>query len=431
MESSLVSLSPPELRRLAALERHLAGDLDQAQVSLQLGLSVRQVKRLLRRYRSSGPAGLVSARRGRSNRSIDPEKIEQALEIIRHNYPDFGPTFAAEKLAERHGLNFDHETLRRAMIRAGLWGAAKRKGRVQHLPRERRACFGELVQLDASIHRWFEKRGPRTALHVAIDDATSTLLGLHLDHEECARGYFALLAVYLRQYGRPQAFYTDRHGIFKPVNQSFNGEKRTQFGQAMDDLDIELICATSPQAKGRVERVNGTLQDRLVKELRLRGICDIESANAYLPEYIAGHNRCFAREPASDHDAHRALEEGLDLQELLSFKQRRTVGSAGTLSYKSRLFALDSAAFKHMTSRKVDVQELPTGTIVISQYGKALRFLELPPGRPSIQVLSAKQIAKHQPRKGRTPAADHPWEKSMVSLAPKGTFLMSSRGHQT
>jgi hypothetical protein len=265
MRSDLIAMSPQELRRLEAMHQLEARVATQGEVALRLQLSTRQVKRLWRTYRSNGERGLVSAKRGRpGNRRRDPADIERAIALVREHYADFGPTFASEKLAEQHQLAVDRETLRKAMIAAGLWRAKPRKA-AYHPPRERRPCFGELVQIDGSPHAWFEDRGPKCTLLVFIDDATSALVGLRFAHNETTAEYFALARIYFAQYGLPQAFYSDRFGIFRINVASSPTNDQTQFGRALDQLDIALICANSPQAKGRVERVNRTLQDRLIK----------------------------------------------------------------------------------------------------------------------------------------------------------------------
>ncbi|MFN2529634.1 MAG: ISNCY family transposase [Candidatus Baltobacteraceae bacterium] len=265
----LLTMSTTELSRLAAMERLKASEITQSQASGQLGLSLRQTKRLWKRFRAQGPSGLQSRRRGKpSNRRFNPEVLARALELVKAHYADFGPTFAAEKLLERHDLRLDHETLRRAMIAAGAWKCGHRKRVRIHPPRARRPCFGELAQIDGSHHAWFENRGPKCTLYVDIDDATSSLLALHFAEQETTEGYFELTRQHALEHGLPLAFYTDKYGVFR-INRTCSPQKPTQFGRAMQELGIELICANSPQAKGRVERANGTLQTRFVRELRL------------------------------------------------------------------------------------------------------------------------------------------------------------------
>jgi transposase len=409
MEASLVSLTPRELQRLTVLERIRAGDLSQLQGARILGLSVRQLKRLVRAFRQAGAASLASKRRGRpSNRATDPLRLQCALEIVQQHYPDFGPTLASEKLAERHGIALNSETLRRAMIRTGIWKSHARKERKAHLPRPRRDCFGELVQLDGSYHAWFEGRGPKCTLLVAIDDATSTLLSLRMEPTETSAGYFALLHDYLPRHGRPLSVYTDRAAIFRATVEAASGEK-TQFARALDELDIELICAHSPQAKGRVERVNGTLQDRLVKELRLHGICSIQAANVFLPTYIAAHNKRFTCLPKSDFDVHRTLEAHHDLERILCTRSSRKISSHGIVSYENRYFAIDLAQFRRLSSRIVNVRATSGGRIIIEQGEYALRYAEIENPSPTRRAQVTDRADLPQPNKAHIPSSTHPW----------------------
>lgn len=422
METSLVSLSPQELRRLALVERVAAGDLSQVAAASMLRITVRQMRRIMRGFEREGATSLVSKRRGiPSNRSIDHATIAMAIQLVQRHYPDFGPTLASEKLAERHDIVVDHETLRRSLLRAGMWTAKPRKERQRHLPRPRRACYGELVQLDGSHHAWFENRAPKCVLLVAIDDATSALLGLHFSTEESTLGYFALLKTYIANFGRPLSFYTDRHAIFRTTNESPTGEK-TQFGRALDELDIELICANSPQAKGRVERVNGTLQDRLVKELRLADISTIAAANTFVPRFMTLHNKRFASLPASDFDAHRVVETIHDLSRILSVQHTRLLSAKGTLSFDGRIFAIDDREHRRLVSRKVMVRTIGRGQIVIEQGEKALASIELPrqheTKRPAPVPSTSRRIPN--PKKAHTPPANHPWRNSMVSPPESG-----------
>jgi hypothetical protein len=219
-----------------------------------------------------------------------------ALSIIRERYADFGPTLAAEKLAAHHGCSLSRETLRGWMIADGLWTDRRHRLPSPHQPRRRRECLGELVQIDGSEHAWFEGRGPMCTLLAFIDDATSRLMVLRFVPSESTFDYFRATRAYLEAHGKPVAFYSDKHNIFR-VNNGEGGDRVTQFGRALSELSIDIICANSPQAKGRVERAFGTLQDRLVKELRLAGISTIDVANAWLPGFIAEHNARFGRAP--------------------------------------------------------------------------------------------------------------------------------------
>jgi hypothetical protein len=295
---TVVAMSHGELSRYDTLQRVERRELRIDDAAALLGLSRRQIFRLLERMRAGGPEALVSWKRGRpSNRRHDGAFRTRVMAIVRERYHDFGPTLAAEYLDEHHGLVISHETLRQWMMAAGLWKdrAARRPRAYQ--PRYRRDCRGELVQVDGSKHWWFEDRGPQATLLVFIDDATSELMHLRMVESENTFAYMLATREYIERHGKPVAFYSDRHSVFRNTNAAASGDGMTQFGRAVDALNIEIICANSPQAKGRVERANATLQDRLVKAMRLEGISSIAEANAFLPGYLERHNRRFARAP--------------------------------------------------------------------------------------------------------------------------------------
>jgi Homeodomain-like domain len=294
---AVLSVSDGELRRLEVLRDVDRGGLPVRAAAQLLRRSERQVWRLLKAFRSAGAAGLVSKKRGRpSNRRTAAAAHAAALWIVRHHYADFGPTLAAEKLAE-HSFAFSSETLRKWMIADGLWRDRKQRRRI-HQPRPRRECVGELVQVDGSEHWWFEDRGPQCTLLVFVDDPTSRLMHLQFVESESTFAYFHAGRAYLETWGKPIAFYSDKHGVFR-VNHpgALGGDGMTQFGRALHALNIDIICANSSPAKGRVERANKTLQDRLVKELRLAGAATLADGNALLPAFIADYNARFAKHP--------------------------------------------------------------------------------------------------------------------------------------
>jgi len=300
-----------------------------------LGRSERQVWRLLKAFRSAGAAGLLSKKRGRrSNRKTTTVVRTAALWIVRQNYADFGPTLAAEKLAAEHGFSFSSETLRKWMIEDGLWVDRKQRRKRVHQPRSRRDCVGELVQVDGCEHWWFEDRGPQCTLLVFIDDATGRLMHLQFVDSESTFAYFDATRAYLEAWGKPVAFYSDKHGVFR-VNHpgALGGDGMTQFGRALHALNIDIICANSSQAKGRVERAHKTLQDRLVKELRLAGAATLAEGNALLPAFMADYNARFAKAPANNKDLHRPLRASDDLDDAFAWKEERTLSQALTLQY--------------------------------------------------------------------------------------------------
>ena len=308
-----------------------------------MGLGRRQVFRLGKVFRQRGPTALVSRRRGKpSNRSYPMALRMEVIAIIRERYADFGPTLAGEKLAELHGIHLGRETIRQWMMAAGLWKDRRQRMRPVHQPRYRRDCVGELIQIDGWRHWWFETRGPQCTLLVYIDDATSRLMHLQFVETELTFDYFEATRAYLERYGKPIAFYSDEHAVFR-VNKkdAAGGNGMTQFGRALHALNIDIICANSSQAKGRVERANGTLQDRLVKEMRLRDIDTVAAGNAFLPTFMADYNARFAKPPFDERDLHRPLAGDDDLDDAFAWKEDRTVSKNLTLQYDQVLFILE------------------------------------------------------------------------------------------
>src|SRR5437762_13846246 len=293
----MVVMSKRELNRLDVLARLDSDRLTARAAAELMTITLRQTYRLLRRYRDGGASAVANQRRGRPSNNRLPDVVrDHAIALVRERYADFGPTFAAEKLAERHDLKVSRETLRSWMRQAGIWMSRAERGRIQQ-PRHRREHIGELVQIDGSEHRWFEDRAAACTLLVFVDDATSRLMELRFVASESTFAYFEALKAYLRRHGKPVALYSDKHSIFRVSNENAaSGNGMTQFGRALSELNIEILCANTSQAKGRVERAHHTLQDRLVKELRLAGISTIEAANAFLPAFVQTFNARFAGE---------------------------------------------------------------------------------------------------------------------------------------
>jgi transposase len=407
-------MSKRELNRLEVMQRIKEKRLTQKEAARILGLSVRQVKRLYRAYRQQGAAGLVSKRRGKpSNHRLDTKVEQRAIDLIHKHYRDFGPTLAHEKLVEVHGLHLSDESVRKLMIVEGLWKPKKARKLEVHQMRERRACFGELVLIDGSEHAWFEERGPKCVLLVFIDDATGQLLELLFVPQETFFAYCEASRHYFERYGKPLAFYTDRHGIFR-VNQPrplglTSGQ--TQFGRAMEELDIQILCASTPQAKGRVERANQTLQDRLVKELRLRGISDMTAGNAYLPEFRQDFNRRFAVVPRSNHDAHRPLLPTDNLDRILTHQETRTLTKNLTVHYNNVIYQIHTKRPTYaMQKAPVTVCENAQGEIAILYNNKPLPYsLYLKPQRQA-EVVDTKSLDQ-KIKLPNPPAPNHPWRR--------------------
>jgi hypothetical protein len=368
-----VTMSVKELDRVQLMTRVAERRLTQCRAAELAGLTERHIRRLYRAFKRAGAASLASRQRGRpSHRQLPAEARTRALELVRERYADFGPTLAHQKLTEEHGLALCVETLRQWMIAAEIWLPRAQRLRRSHPPRERRACRGELIQIDGCEHAWFEDRGPACTLLVYVDDATSSLMELRFAESESTFDYFAATRCYLETHGKPVAFYSDRLSVFRVVRKDpGGGSGLSQFGRAMHDLNIDIICANSPQAKGRVERSNLTLQDRLVKELRLRGISDMHAGQAYLPEFRADYNRRFARPARNAFDAHRAVHE--DLDPILTIQEQRRVSTNLTLTHNRMLYVLeDTVEHRRLRGHRVMVHEHADGTITIRHAGRVL-----------------------------------------------------------
>jgi Helix-turn-helix domain len=343
MVGDVLAMSAVERERVVVVRAILAGRLLQRDGAEQLGICLRQMKRLVRNWRDLGDAGLVSRQRGR----VSPRQLEAAVEmkivsLLRGQYQGFGPTLAAEKLFEREQVVISRESLRRLQIKHKLWRPKRRREKRVFQLRERRPRFGELIQIDGSPHDWFEGRGPRCTLIVFIDDATGRLTALQFAPAESTRAYLLALRSHVLAHGTPLAFYSDRHGIFRVnAKDAQSGDGKTEFGRVAARLDIEAIHALTPQAKGRVERANQTLQDRLIKEMRLQGISSIEAAQGFVPNFIAIWNKRFAVEPRDPANAHRRWSqtpEALDAE--LARQEERVLSRALTFSTNGTMYCV-------------------------------------------------------------------------------------------
>ncbi|QBR03997.1 ISNCY family transposase [Paraburkholderia pallida] len=373
-----ITMTMRELDRLKVIQDVMDGRLKPLRAAQRLGLTTRQIRRLVGRLREHGPQGLVSRRRSKpSNNRLDRVTADRALSIVRERYPDFGPTLAAEKLWECHGIRLAKETLRKLMTDAGLWIPRRQRPPKVYQPRARRSCLGELVQIDGSDHRWFEDRAPACTLLVYVDDATSRLMELHFTQTESTFSYFEATRAYLERHGKPVALYSDRASVFRSVSAGKTGRSVTHFGRAMYELNIDTFCANSSAAKGRVERAHLTLQDRLVKELRLRGINTLAEANAWAPAFMAAYNTRFAKPPRSTFDAHRSLREDEDLDTLLTWRETRRVTKSLTVQYDRVMYLLDDTAEnRKLIHRYIEVWEYPDGRIEIRAEGRVLPYRE-------------------------------------------------------
>ena len=372
----LIRMSQRDLTRIAVLSEVLAGQRTVVAAASVLEISILQAFRLLARYQELGGSGLAHRARGRdSNRKINAGIRAYAVELVRSHYRDFGPTLAAEALAERHGVHLGTETLRRWMIAEGLWLSRKQRKRF-HQPRLRRERVGELVQIDGSNHRWFEHRAEPCTLLVFIDDATSRLMQLKFVLSESTDSYFYALRGYLEAHGAPVAFYSDKHTVFRQNRDAKGGAGMTQFGRALAELNIEILCANSSQAKGRVERVNRTLQDRLVKEMRLANIADIEGGNDFLPAFMQRFNERFAVPPANDGDLHRPIPStARRLADILCHQEKRHVGAQLTFHYDRKQIILEKTEVANgLAGEYVDVFDFADRPLEVRWNGHILPY---------------------------------------------------------
>ena len=408
-EAGNLTMSAKELDRLEIIGRVVERRLTQWKAAEQLGLSLRQVERLCRAYRADGAVGLISRKRGRaSNRKLASILRERAVDLLRTRYADFGPTLACEKLTEHHGVGVSTETLRKWMIDAGLWIPRSQRPRRVHQPRQRRAALGELIQIDGCEHAWYEDRGPKCTLLVYVDDATSRLMELRFVASESAFDYFTSTRAYLERYGKPVAFYSDKASIFRvAASEAAKGMGITQFDRALSELNIDIVCANTPQAKGRVERAHLTLQDRLVKELRMRGLSTPEDANAYLPEFLADYNERFACEPQSPYDAHRPIRDDEDLDLIFTWQEERKLSKNLTVSYKSVTYLVEPRPETlALAGERCRVHEHEDGCIEIRHAG---------------QRLSCRAFANHHP---------HVTQAAVVANKRLGAVLSKIRNDQ-
>ena len=398
-----IRMSKSELDQIVIIDSTIKGKITQKKAAEVLGLSQRQIQRKIQSYRLRGPEGLAHKSRGKvSNRQIDNGIYATIVELINIKYKGFGPTFIAEKLIE-DGIEIDHETLRKFMIKNGFWRLKKRK-LIKHVYRERKHHFGELTQGDGSKHLWFNNE--YSTLLALIDDATGKV-ELRFSRTENTEDFAKLTESYLKKHGRPRALYTDRGGVFKVNKANEENEKKTQYARMLEELDIPIIYAYSPQAKGRVERLFRTLQDRLVKELKLNNINNIEDANNFLQQnYLAKFNKKFSKKAVNNFDLHRSIE-GYDVNSIFCIKEHRILNNDLTISYNNQLFSLE---------RKQPVQFYKSSIITVSQHFDGTVFLTL-----NGHLLAFNKIEKRRPKEtkpkneidlrtiGRKPKPYHPW----------------------
>jgi len=405
-EEDMIMARQGELRRLHVIQKVLEGIVRQVEAAEILSLSGRQIRRIVKRIRSEGSRGIIHRSRGKpSNRRTFDKIKDRVIHLYRTQYRGFGPTLASEKLLERNRIGISDETLRLWLIETGDWRKVRRHRRHRQW-RERRHHDGEMVQMDGSHHDWFEGRGPWCVLMGYIDDATGRVFGRFYDYEGTipAMDSFKL---YIQNYGLPMSVYLDKHTTYKSTakasieDQLNDRPALSEFERALKELGVEVIHANSPQAKGRIERLFGTFQDRLVKEMRLRGIRTIEEANRFLEEYLPGYNSRFAVCPQEKDNLHRPVGRGVNLDAILCIKTKRTLRNDFTVAHNHKLYQVED----HISTPKVIVQDRLDGSIRITYKNRDLRFREI----------SERPIPENKPspvarmRKSSTPPTDHPW----------------------
>lgn len=415
MRKEYITLSTKEVRRLKILHKVMEGEVTQVKASEVLGISDRQIRNIIVKLKAKGDKGIAHGNRGRSSpHKMASDQEDLIAEIVGRRYSDFGPTLAAEKLAECEGIKVSNEKMRQIMLEKGLW-KRRRKRRKIYRWRERKAHFGEMVQMDGSHHDWLEGRGSKMVLMGYVDDATGCFFGRFYDYEGLLPAMDSLER-YIRLYGSPVSLYLDKHSTYKTTRQAdldelLRGEEaQTQFERAAKELGIEIIHANSPQAKGRIERTFGTLQDRLVKELRLAGVCKIEEANRFLETFIPRHNKRFSKVALKQGDLHRRLPMGIKFQDILCLKAKRTIANDHTIRWRGKRFVIDNPSLV-MRRQKVEVREHLDGQISFKFKSRNLDCHEIF-GVKTKREEKRKTVPK-QPHKRYiyTPPKEHPWKK--------------------
>ena len=407
-QKDIVMLSVKELKRLKIIQEAISKHITQKEAALILALSQRQIANLVQRVRREGDKGIVHRLRGKlSNRKIPQRLKDRVIAFYRSKYPDFGPTLASEKLLELNKINLSRETLRKWLIEKGLW-IGQRKSRKHRHWRPRCECFGQMVQVDGSHHNWLEARAPGLVFMCYIDDATNNTFGRFYDYEGTYPAMDSFRR-YIKRYGLPQAIYVDKHTTYKSTKkqtteeQLENKEAMSQFERALDELGVKVIHANSPQAKGRVERVLRTFQDRLIKEMRLRNIKTKDEANRFLGEYLAVHNKRFSLLPQNRTNLHRPIPKDTDLDKILSVRTKAALRNDLTIRYNRKLYQIINMP-RTVRTKAVLVEERLNGRMYVSYNGFNLSYKQ-------IDIKPPKLKEPYKPRKTYIPPQDHPWRK--------------------
>ena len=407
-----IRMSEKEVLRQDIILKMERGEMTAAEGAAELGISERQLRRSRRRYEKEGLKGLVHRGRGSpSGRAFEPLYLDRVKQLLHEKYGDFGPSFAAEKLALELGRSISNEKVRQILIAEGLHTPKKRRSGKYHPRRKRRGCEGDLIQADGSLHDWLEDRAPKMTLITFVDDATSKIKHAKFVCRESTANYLRLMKEYLEKYGRPLALYVDKHSIFRQLDRDARERgELTNFGKALSRLDIELICAHSPQAKGRVERSFGNLQDRLVKEMRLAGICTMEEANRFLSGYLEAHNERFSVAAESSRDAHRKLQPSHDLRSILATSESRKLSKNLGFSYEGKLYQVDEPKLvNRLRNQRVEIRTTyDQEVLVVSSWGQELNY-SASAAEAVQRTLDGKELERLWVDNRRKPKKHHPW----------------------
>jgi len=436
MEQETITLSRAEMKKVLVIEKVIHRQLAVKEAAEMLELSMRQVLRLKKRYLTEGPQGLAHKNRGRKPiHALADTLKEHIAALYQDTYHHSNNTHFSELLEEREAIQLSPSSVRRILLDKGLKQNNPRRQKKAHKPRDRKTQAGMLWQMDASSHAWLEERAPAFTLLGAIDDATGQVVGAVFRPTETQEGYFAVMRQAIEAYGIPLALYTDRHTIFRSPNEKLTLEQElageatplSQFGKAMAELQITHMKAQTPEAKGRIERLWGTFQDRLIIQLRLLGVSTLDEANRALPELIAKHNAKFAIQPKEEALAYRSVTDDVDLTYVFTVREQRQMGPGQTLSYGGKLYTLAFGTAQSFQPRtRVEVRETPQGEVVIFHQGKpiALRQIEKPTRQTELKM---KKAGSAQPRK---PAVGHPWKTPQDLITKQAKHSKNQRDFQ-
>jgi len=410
----IIMVSQRELKRLHIIQKVLNEKLSQVEAGEILLLSDRQIRRIVSKIRQEGDKGIRHGLRGKPSSRMLPKKVkEKAIKFYREKYKGFGPTLLSEKLLELEGIKISKETLRNWLIETGDWKKV-RKSRTHRQWRERKHYFGEMVQMDGSHHDWLEGRGPELVLMAYIDDATNTVFARFYDYEGTIPAMESFKH-YIEKYGIPISVYLDRHSTYKSTgkptieDELANKMPKSQFERALEELGVRVIHAYSPQAKGRIERLFKTLQDRLIKEMRLKGIRTKDEANEFLKHYLKGHNKRFVFKPAKEGDLHRGIPKDADIDRILCIKTKRTLRNDFTISHDGNLYQIT----ERVNGKEVIVEERVDGSMHIICDNRRLKFKEIT-SRPVRDKVTEQKTIQSKPKKVCIPPKEHPWRKYPV-----------------